>query len=432
MIPRINILILLILTVTACSTKPIPPPESVTNAFQLATEGKFNEAVSVLTMEEKKHPKDAVYPFYLGRLSAQYFNDINRGNVRFLELKKLPHLPFGQYLQMKNPDGSIAGYQYKDMSSVLDHYLRAIRKDASFADAYIEASMLYASMFQISKAIQLLNTAAQKMPGNHRFPFLLAYINRQLGDNDKALDMYHKAAQCSPDSSEVHLYMGTLLLKMDRIKDAAAALSRVIDLNNNPKDVTSALSAFFLHFYLKGIKHDKQSLRQAIAWGERFINEFKKQPRMLIRLGKACYLSGAKGKALTYLKEGLDEIPTDPQALTFLAELQAEKNNTAAAIQTYNRSLTLQDRYLTRYLLGTLLLKDGKPGEAVVHLERAAVLRKGDPEILHSLATALDAAAAAPDVRRKGWLDYIRAAANLRGNAEKIAAARKILQKLPQ
>lgn len=409
-ITRLLFLSVICLAQACSSDSPPPPPAAVDRAFQLAAEGKHSEAKNLLEAEEKKNPADAVWPFYLGRLHARYFNELNRGSIKFLELKTLPHKPFGQYLEMKNPDGSIAGYQYQDFTPVLDHYLRAIKKDDKFADAYIEAAMVYAALFRTADALALLGRAGEKMPDNYRFPFLQAYIHRQLGDNDKALAAYDQAVARNNKSSDAHLFRGTLLLKLDRTKEAGDAFSRVIDLDKSPKDVEDALSAYFLHFYIKGTKGDRVAMQEAVSWGERHLAAFRKHPRLLIRLGKACYLAGHKDRALRHLKEGLDEQPTDPQALTILGELQTAAGQHEEAIHSLSRSLALQDRAMPRFLLGSLYLKENKPGQALVHLERAAAMRPDDPEILHTLATALAAARVAPERQRIGWRNYLAAA----------------------
>jgi len=428
MLSRFHLFLAAVLLITGCSPSS-DTPEEAKKAFQLAAEGKVKKAAALLLAAQKKDPGNGLFPFYLGRLYARHFNELLRGNVKFMELKKLPHPPFGQYLEMKNPDGSIAGYQFKDLTPVLRHYLKAIQVSPKLADAYIESAMIYASIFQLTRAHALLERAAVHMPDNHRFPFLRAYLFRHVGEYKKALAMYKKAHHIEPESSKVHFYRGTLLLKLDRPSEAATLLSRVVHMDKNPKDVRQAIQGIFLHHYLKGLKGDKHAFQAAVNWGEKYVARIKKQPGMMIRLGKAAYLSGSNKKAYAWLKIGLEEVQTDPQALTFFGELQETRGENNNALESYRRALAVQDRVHTRYLLGSLLLKLKKSKAAIKQLEAAATIRKNDPLILYKLALAVKASDAASSRQRQAWKRFLKYAIPAGFNSSKIAEARKAVSR---
>ena len=412
-----------VLIFSGCSAA-VDTPEEAKKAFQLAAEGKAAKAAKLLADAAKKNPKNGLYPFYQGRLASRHFNEIFRGNIKFLELKKLPHKPFGQYLEMKNPDGSIAGYQYKDLSPVLAFYKKAIRLKPDLTDAYIECAMLYASMFKLPQAQKLLKQGAKRMPDNYRLPFLRAYLYRHTGDFANAVRMYKKAAAIDPDRNEIHLYRGTLALKMGETALAEKFLTKVIEKNDNSKDVQQALRGLILHHYLKGLKGSTEAFRNAVRIGDKFRDRLKKNPRMMIRLGKAAYLAGDSKRALFWLKAGLDEVPTDPQALTFLGELQEKHGKNAEAAATWRRALAVRDTVHTRYLLGSLLLRRGKAAESLVHLKKAAAGKKNAPLILYSLAKAVSASGAPAAEQQTAWKNFLKAAVPAKFDSRKIAEAR--------
>ena len=423
----LTVFLLLAILIGCSSTQDIP--EEVKKAFQLAAGGKVKEAATLLQTAEKKHPKNALYPFYLGKLYSRHFNDLMKSKIKFLSFKKIPHKPFGQHGIQKNPDGSIAEYQVKDTTPTINYFLKAINLDPKLTEAYIEAASLYAIMFQVEKAHNILKKGMAIIPDDYSFLYYRGFLFRHIGQYSNAMAMYKAAEKIAPEESNIHLALGTLLLKLNRPIQADNYLGKVIQNSEKKKDKLEALQAIFLFYYLKGLKGEKNGFKKAVAIGSKYLSTLKKYPKMMIRHGKAAYLSGLFTIAYTSLKTALAELPIDAQALTFLGEIEEKRGELTNALNTYQRALAIKDRFHTRYMLGSLLLKMNKPKQAMPHLQRAARIKK-DPLILYTLAKALTAANADPAKRKAIWKQFLKVTVSTKFSRAKITEAQTELNKI--
>lgn len=272
------------------------------------------------------------------------------------------------------------------------------------AIAYIRAE-------QQEKAAPLLEEVIKREPLRVEIYNLLGDVDDDLGRTERALSNYQQSLVINPNQLAPQLHIFILQMKLKRFADAHATLDTAA--RNYP---TAPVIPFYYGIYdterkdyAKAITHfaDAESLAHDAGDSTLLDSTF------YFHYGAACERTGNVAKAVQLFRKALELNPDNHQALNWLGYLWADKGeNLTEARQFIEKAVQLDpDNGAYRDSLGWVLFKQGRAGEAVPHLRRAAELEKNDPTILSHLADALlqlgqraeavqllqKAAAAAPD-----------------------------------
>ena len=130
--------------------------------------------------------------------------------------------------------------------------ITAITVDPTSEEAQFYLGVLFYEQNDFKLAISPLQ-AAQKLSPNSPLPaFYLAMTHEALGDQNKALELYQQAEnlspQISPESAEIAVAYGRLLVSLGRTQDAIEKERRAIGIDPKSRDAHYVLA--------KGLEHE--------------------------------------------------------------------------------------------------------------------------------------------------------------------------------
>jgi tetratricopeptide (TPR) repeat protein len=130
--------------------------------------------------------------------------------------------------------------------------ITAITVDPASEEAQFYLGVLFYEQNEFKLAISPLQ-AAQKLSPNSPLPaFYLAMTHEALGDQNKALELYQQAEnlspQTSPQSAEIAVAYGRLLVSLGRTQDGIEKERRAIGIDPKSRDAHYVLA--------KGLEHE--------------------------------------------------------------------------------------------------------------------------------------------------------------------------------
>jgi len=142
--------------------------------------------------------------------------------------------------------------------------ITAITVDPTSEEGHFYLGLLYYMQNDFKSAISPLQTAQTLSPKNPLPVFYLAMIQEVRGDNTKAMELYDQAENLSPEKSpqtaEILVAYGRLLLSLGRTEDGIEKYRRAIEADPTSRDAHYGLA--------KGLNH-KGDFENAAVEGER-------------------------------------------------------------------------------------------------------------------------------------------------------------------
>jgi tetratricopeptide (TPR) repeat protein len=239
------------------------------------------------------------------------------------------------------------------------------------------------------------------------------------GDFDRALALYDEALKVRPEFPEAEFQKGTALLSLNRLAEAEPSFRRAIQLRNNWALPYSALGVL-----LTRLGRDAEGvslLQQAL--------QFDKHDSLALRVLASLKLrAGDTAEALRLAQHATTD--ADAPAAAWLIRAQAERaaKDNAAAKTSLNRALQLEPENVAALVESAdLALDQNDYDSAIVSLEAANRINKGDKQIASRLALAHERAGRTEEARRiataAGITSEDPAKPHIEGTAEEIAAA---------
>src|SRR5436305_1068820 len=171
---------------------------------------------------------------------------------------------------------------------------------------------------------------------------------------------------------------GALCFNLGNLNDAIAELSRAVSLD--PK-LSQAHSLLAVAYDQKGLHERAQdSYKHAIDANEN-------DPQALNNLGYSLYLSGNYRSAVDRLKRAARLAPTDARILNNLALAQVRPGKYDDAYRNFARA---DGEFNGHTNVAALLIRFGREGKAIQHLEAARRIRPDSPNVLRQLAELYD------------------------------------------
>lgn len=186
----------------------------------------------------------------------------------------------------------------------------------------------------------------------------------------------------APRDSGLRLRLAGIRREMGRSADALAAVQEV--LQRAPDDVAA--------WFELGLCHEKGGNVEAAerAYGE----ALQRDPGhggAHLQFGSMIAPRGRTKEAIVHFEAALRALPNVPLLHCNLGTARFVEGDLLAAERSYRRALELDGNYTNAmFLLGRVLLQQGRKAEARVFLQRAAKARPGDAAIQKALAEAGD------------------------------------------
>jgi tetratricopeptide (TPR) repeat protein len=196
-----------VLAVGGCSDVITYSKESRAKGLDLYDQGAYADAAGAFRNAIRQNPADYRSHYYLGACYAQdknYHEAIQQYQTCLAIMPSSLEGASDRPFRMKTLDGLAAAF-------------------AATGDRPVESP-----------------EAAAGADSSEQF-FLLAKVNRNLGDADAALEAYHQAQLLNPDDFYVIKEYGLYLLKLNQVQQADPELRHAYTLNDKDDEVNAAL-----------------------------------------------------------------------------------------------------------------------------------------------------------------------------------------------
>lgn len=319
----------------------------------------------------------------------------------------------------------------KENRNAFEAFQRAVKLDASLAEAHYQLGVLYGQQSQWNPAVQAFQTAIHFTPDLSDAHCRLgeAYLIGLARAKDAIQPLKH-ALQLKPDTPSARRLLGTAYLRQNQIKDAIHYLKQAVQYT--PEDIEAR--------YLLGLAHfQAEDFSQAIPHFEIVIQRQKRHSKAHFNLG-TCYLRTGKiasgrtalrtfeklnseeeqlarlrrlilaapqqlepryqlaellikredwDMAVVELKTCLAISPHDEKASELLGYIYLQTEAYPEALAVYGQLVEAQPQSAVyRNSLGIVYMMLKKPRQAIVQLETATRLNATNPQLYRNLANA--------------------------------------------
>ena len=206
-------------------------------------------------------------------------------------------------------------------------------------------------------------------PGDPRARLILGAAQRLTGQLQAALALLEPLAQEQPRAASVHLELGTALAEAGRTSEAVEALRHAVKLRPDLPDGWRLLA-------------DQLDASGDAAGAELtralYIKAATRDPRLME--AAAALVENALPRAEASLRAHLAAFPNDVAALRMLAEVAGRLQRFGEAQRLLEQCLTLAPGFdAARHNYVTVLNRQGKPAEALPHVERLLAKEPRNP-----------------------------------------------------
>jgi serine/threonine protein kinase/tetratricopeptide (TPR) repeat protein len=232
--------------------------------------------------------------------------------------------------------------------------------------------------------IAFLRKAQRQHPGEFWINLYLANSlreHRRPKDLDDAVRFFQAAAAVRPQSAEVWLNLGCVLLDKGDLDEAIAVCRKAISLDPN---------CYLAHVNLGNALDEKALYEEAIAAYKKAIRIRPKDISAHINLGIALSKQKKFDKAIAVLKHAIELHNDDASAYYNLGVVLWDKKDTAAAIPYFKKAVRLEPNdFPIRMALAQALYEAGHRDQALAAYREAFRRRPKDAATLHMLGAAL-------------------------------------------
>lgn len=273
-------------------------------------------------------------------------------------------------------------FENKELKSGLDNIEKALKKDSTFFDAYLNRIIINIRLGQTGTkdfmkdkitAIRLISqqfqqkpndptiilkranleyitgeneaalkdalTAAKMNPDNFDNYFLLASIYRKSGEMQKTLACYEKLLKLRPDDKQITYYLGLFYQGTGRIDQAYRVFSELI--TKYPTNVSFYFSRANL-LYRKGDKDGaKSDLDKVVLQNPASFEGYLKRGLFWDESGQKDKAEIDLKKVISLLTLEMDKNPQNVELLSFRPEILEKTGNLEGALADYEKYLTL-------------------------------------------------------------------------------------------
>lgn len=250
----------------------------------------------------------------------------------------------------------------------------------SLADAYGTLGRLLLAADYPDSAEPCFLNARQLSPGDHRWPYYLAHIQKDRGQLEQARTFFEEVLALRPDDVDALIWLGDLSLTLGQVTRAESHFSRALAL------APGSLSA---RFGIGRAALANGDYRSAITHLTRVLEQDPSAAAAHYPLALAYQGVGDEANAAVHLRQRedhqilpadpliveLDELLESPQAYETRGIRALNQENWAEAEELFRSGLGIApDNAALRHRLGTALFLQGNPAGARAEFEQAVRL----------------------------------------------------------
>ncbi|CAK0754918.1 putative Methyltransferase domain-containing protein [uncultured Gammaproteobacteria bacterium] len=221
-------------------------------------------------------------------------------------------------------------------------------------------------------------------PGHVECLHLLGVVAYQQGKHEEAEALIGQALVIDPNNARAHYNLGNVLWVVERLREAAVAHVRALEIDPTLSEAVSALATLVPALLNQGHATEAVlALRQALAAGG-------DSPELLYNLGVAFQAKGDQAEAAACYRKVLAVEPDLIEAEINLGAALQALGEGEAALNHFRRALGLDgERVEARLALGATLHGLGRPADAETEARRVLVRHPDHPQALYNLGSAL-------------------------------------------
>lgn len=253
-----------------------------------------------------------------------------------------------------------------DIAKATGSLNQAITLAPGFPEAIVGLATLNIRKGDYRASIAPLKQLVQQRPDILQARILLANAYRGIGSLDETLAVYQEMAASFPKMSTIRYEIGLVALQQNRKEEARRAFGKVLELEPNyvpaveqlinldllEKRYPAALQRVDVQITKNPKSPDAQLLLAKVFLAQndtgsaemalqKAINLQPSASSAYFQLARLYYNTGQLQKALTRLQELAEKNPKDAETLTLIGVLLDEQKDYPAAVQTYEKLLTI-------------------------------------------------------------------------------------------
>jgi tetratricopeptide (TPR) repeat protein len=232
---------------------------------------------------------------------------------------------------------AIVYYEKKDMDLALVNF-KAVKSDTKFyQNSLIHMAIIYYNNEDFDTGIDVLKEAMSKAPDESKLeliPYLSSFYKEKEMTED-AIALLQEGLLIDPQSTALLFELGVIYDRLDKTDLAIEQMKAILSLDMEHADALNYLGYTYAD---QGIKLDeaKAMIKKAL--------EYKPDNGYIIdSLGWLYFRQGLFDDALIQLKRAVELIPDDPIVLEHLGDLYFQLNDSATALEYYEKALDKKD-----------------------------------------------------------------------------------------
>ncbi len=229
----------------------------------------------------------------------------------------------------------VAAYQMGRKEEARQHLLKTVQLKPDYTTAWKSLGMVYEALQQPREAVHAYTQALQREPDDLPTRLKRAQLLQQLNQIEEALADYQHLAKVYPRNPDALLGAGLLLMRLQRYADAHIYLGRALQLFNTTEPLYWTI--------LTEIAHCELNLKQYGKAREHFAEVLKYNPRNARAYeGQFRVLQAQQEEEqeiLPFLRRWAENLPDDPTPRLHIARIYERNRNHTLAESEYKSLL---------------------------------------------------------------------------------------------
>jgi tetratricopeptide (TPR) repeat protein len=238
---------------------------------------------------------------------------------------------FNEYIFMENRDEGLGLIE------------KAVRKDSTFAYAYIHLYVFYLfnnQMEESTKALQAVMKYIHKLPEQIQFSMKHAYYYQVKQDPQMSLELAKNWAELYPDDLQAHTILGMRYMILGQKENELSAYKKILSLDPSQYEYLLQIGDIY-----KG----QGKFNESLEYYQLYADEFPNNTKSFVQLGELYRTYGDYEQAQSYFNKALLIEADDISIQLSLARINTELGNFNQAVEEYQDILEQCSSPVDRY-----------------------------------------------------------------------------------
>ncbi|MFW5967670.1 MAG: tetratricopeptide repeat protein, partial [Persicimonas sp.] len=340
---------------------------------------EWDKAITKLEQAEEKFPKDARFPYYLGKLNRERgaFHDAAKAYERALEIDS-------QLLPARAALARLAWMLDEDHEEAEKHVAKISEKpDAISADVAEQVAKYYEEADRLEVAEQWYEAALERDPNHWSSRLSLARMYLDHGNTDRALELLKQARDEGIDDLRLSAYLADAYRQSDEHSKAIDQINDVID--ERPKDPEYIFIRGRIYFDQGNYDTARKDFNQAYEIDPEYHEAY-------FFVGRTAFEEDDYQRATKIFRHVLDYVPDEGKYHYWMGRTYEAQDRPDQALDAYDKATAVDEDYgeespMLFVRRGRLLGERGNSERGKKEVERALEI---DPDMKAALTAVGD------------------------------------------